>query len=336
MFADSRVSALHWQALVDEALRRRKAEGLTQRDHAALAGVSVPTLAAFERGEHSLTLGKAFDILRVVGLLVVEPKGGAQGAFVRQAMQRWQELTQPLPADSPARFQHGWYRIDYWLDGPLKQPPLTEFERTLRGAVRRNTGWPLFLVLSRPALAPREHEGAIECWLPPDGDEIERAMSDAAHCDYWRALPSARLVTLRGYQEDGQDTFAPGTIFDTTLPVWRLGEGLLHAARLAALLQKSEPDAISVHFRATYSGLAGRVLRAWANPMTPLLLEGRGARSNEAVLEVTVAAATIPDRLAHTLFPLVSSLFERFGIVGMTEEAVGAEVDRLLKSNQPR
>ncbi|PKP68071.1 MAG: transcriptional regulator, partial [Alphaproteobacteria bacterium HGW-Alphaproteobacteria-5] len=45
--------------MVDEAKRRRKAEKLTQKEHAALAGVSIPTMISFERGEESLTLGKA-------------------------------------------------------------------------------------------------------------------------------------------------------------------------------------------------------------------------------------------------------------------------------------
>jgi hypothetical protein len=41
----------------------------TQREHAALASVSVPTVASFDRGEATLTLAKASDILRVVGLV---------------------------------------------------------------------------------------------------------------------------------------------------------------------------------------------------------------------------------------------------------------------------
>jgi transcriptional regulator with XRE-family HTH domain len=97
--------------------RRRKAEGLTQREHAALASVSIPTIGAFERGKRTLTLAKAFDILRVVGLVVEEAEDGAQEAFIRDAYARWRELTSPLPADSPGRFPHGWYRFDYCLDG---------------------------------------------------------------------------------------------------------------------------------------------------------------------------------------------------------------------------
>ncbi len=59
---------LDWCQLVDEAIRRRKAEKLTQKEHAPLASVSIPMIVAFDRGEITLSLAKAFDILRVVGL----------------------------------------------------------------------------------------------------------------------------------------------------------------------------------------------------------------------------------------------------------------------------
>jgi transcriptional regulator with XRE-family HTH domain len=329
-----RISPLNWTSFVDEALRRRKAEGLTQREHAALANVSIPTIAGFERGETTLSLAKAFDILRVVGLLDEPPEGGAQESFVRAAFARWRTLTDKLPANSPGRFPQGWYRFDYCLDGELKSFTLTQFEDVLRKAITRHTGWPVFLMLSRHQLAPREVDGTIECWLPPaDEGRIERNFgNDPAHCDFWRAAPSGRLFLIRGYQEDSQETFAPGSVMDTTLPVWRMGEALLHAERLASLVQKDVRSEITVRFRALYTGLSGRLLRNWANPLSDLLLEGHGARSDEALLEAVVPAQDISNRLAEHLLPMVASLYERFGIVGLTLNRIEAEVGRLLNS----
>lgn len=60
---------INWDAIVLETFRRREEEKLTQLRHATLANVGIPTMAAFERGELSLSLVKAFDILRVVGLV---------------------------------------------------------------------------------------------------------------------------------------------------------------------------------------------------------------------------------------------------------------------------
>ena len=99
------ITPLNWRVLVNEAIRRRKAEKMTQREHAALASVSIPTIVSFDRGEETLTLAKAFDILRVVGLLdEAERKEGAQGAFVQDAFARWLELTKDLPRIRLAAF----------------------------------------------------------------------------------------------------------------------------------------------------------------------------------------------------------------------------------------
>jgi transcriptional regulator with XRE-family HTH domain len=325
------IAPLNWRTFVDETLRRRKAEKLTQRGHAALANVSVPTMAAFERGETTLTLAKALDILRVVGL-VDEPAGDeAREAFVREAFARWRGLTERLPRDSPGRFPHGWYRFDYCLEGELKSPDLTAFKEILTKAVTRHTGWPPFRVPQRPDIAPREVDGTIECWLAPDGHEgIDGDFNDAAHSDFWRAAPSGRLFLISGYREDSQETFPPGTIMDTTLPVWRMGEALLHAEKLASLMRRNDRAPPAIRFRALYSGLSGRVLRSWANPLTDLLIEGHAARSDEAVLEAVISADGVTVRLAEHLFPLVSSLYERFGVAGLSESRVKVEVDRLL------
>ena len=329
------IAPLDWRALVAEALRRRKAEKLTQRQHAALASVSIPTIVAFDRGERTLSLAKAFDILRVVGLVEEPAEADAQEAFVQAAFARWQELTAKLPTDSPGRFPHGWYRFDYALEGDLKEVALHRFEAVLAKAMPRHTGWPVFRVPTRPEIAPREVDGVIECWLAPADGDIDRALTDAARCDFWRAAPTGRMFLMRGYQEDGQETFAPGKVFDTGLPIWRMGETLLHAARLAALLQRDESSSITVKFRALYTGLTGRVLKAWANPLADLLVEGSAARSDEALLAAVVPAADIEKNLAAHVFPLVASLYERFGVAGLSLGRVQAEVERLQNRRMP-
>lgn len=60
---------LDWEELVEEAIRRRKQQKLTQKALAVLAGVSGPTVNSFEQGKTSITLESAFKILRCLGLL---------------------------------------------------------------------------------------------------------------------------------------------------------------------------------------------------------------------------------------------------------------------------
>jgi transcriptional regulator with XRE-family HTH domain len=325
------VGPLNWRAIVDEAIRRRKAEKLTQKEHAALASVSIPTIVAFDRGERTLTLAKAFDILRVVGLTEEPDEVGAQEAFVRDAFNRWRELTSALPKNSPAHFPHGWYRFDYALEGDLKQPDLPEFERMLERAEVRHTGWPMFVTLTREELKPKYADGVIECWVASEDAGVKRiASADAAHCDFWRAAPTGRAFLIRGYQEDSLDEIPKRTIFDTTLPIWRLGEGLLHAAHLAELLKRDEESEVTVHFRALYSGLTGRTLRALRATLGDI--EGRTAKGDEALLEAVVTTSKIKANLADVVYPLVSSLYERFGVASLSTDFVWTEIRRFQKN----
>lgn len=62
------MTTLNWQELVAEARRVRKAEKLSQRDLAALAGVTQPTVVKFEKGDTGLRVNSALAILAALGL----------------------------------------------------------------------------------------------------------------------------------------------------------------------------------------------------------------------------------------------------------------------------
>jgi hypothetical protein len=187
----------------------------------------------------------------------------------------------------------------------------------------------MFVLLQRPELAPYEADGVVECWVKPGDSDIDRPFYDTAHCDFWRAAPAGGALLIRGYQEDAQETIQPGTIFDTTLPILRLGEALLHASRLASLLAH-DIDGVTIRLRALYTGLTGRVLRAWASPLSgEFLLGGRPARNDEALLEIAAPAAMVGAELARYVLPLVTPLYERFGITGLSVEGVDAELHRM-------
>ena len=59
---------LDWQSLVEEAVKRRKEQKLTQKKLAVLAGVSGPTVNDFEQKRTSITLESALKILRCLGM----------------------------------------------------------------------------------------------------------------------------------------------------------------------------------------------------------------------------------------------------------------------------
>ena len=59
---------LNWPNLVQEAIKRRKEQKLTQMQIAVLAGVSKPTVNTFEQGNTNITLKNAIKILELLAL----------------------------------------------------------------------------------------------------------------------------------------------------------------------------------------------------------------------------------------------------------------------------
>lgn len=59
---------LNWQALVNEAIKRRKQQRFTQEQLATICGISKPTLNNFEQGHTNITLDSALKILRNLSL----------------------------------------------------------------------------------------------------------------------------------------------------------------------------------------------------------------------------------------------------------------------------
>ena len=59
---------LMWRSVVEQAIKIRKDEGLTQRDLAALAGVTQPTIVKFEKGSTMIRVESALAILGALGL----------------------------------------------------------------------------------------------------------------------------------------------------------------------------------------------------------------------------------------------------------------------------
>src|SRR5258708_19608445 len=110
-----------------------------------------------------------------------------------------------------------------------------------------------------------------------------------------------------------------------------MGELPLHAAQLATMMAHNVADG-KVRMRAHYTGLMGRVLRNWGNPASDLMFEGSAARSDEALLETTVAVQDIKEKLAEVVHPLAVSLFDPFLLTGLPTDRVPAEL-HLLPTN---
>lgn len=269
------------------------------------------------------------DAIRVIvhGGAGAPPDGQVKEAlleFGSQAERRWKQLIQHLPDDDPARMRFGRYEFTFELRGVPAAPSLTELQRRITAArAVRHTGWGPFLSLDREPLAPYVFDGAIEAWLGAAQDGIGRPRPDL--CDFWRADPRGRFFLLRAYDEDSAtaDGIEAGTIFDITLPVWRMGEALLFMGRLGRLF--GENPRIVTHCR--YLGLGNRVLSR---------MDGHGrvwpavsCRDNEVTLDSDLSVVEVEDNLPEVLHSLLAPLYERFGFFELDRALVVEELERM-------
>jgi len=183
-----------------------------------------------------------------------------QDDFVIAARARWHDLIEELADDSASRCWNGCYEVDFSFESgeTIRLPML--LERMKLASRIRHTGWAPFWIPSRAEIAPKPINGTVECWHGRPG--TARLLADAAHSDFWRMTPEARAFLIRGYEEDGLGTRPAGTLFDATLPIWRIGEIISYAGRLAAELHSEG----TLQFRVHWSGLKGRMLTFVSDP----------------------------------------------------------------------
>ena len=182
---------------------------------------------------------------------------------------------------------------------------------------------------TRDEIAPYPYEGVVECWLRETRSDLlfSEPRSDnfrfTAHSDFWRASPKGMMFLLRGYQEDGSPRIEPGTIVDVTLPIWRTGECLLHAQRLAIALGG---ESTSVVIRVTWRGLLGRTLASWANPRRMFLLPESPSKQDSVTSEITVSTEQISSTLPEIVRTLTAPLYEVFGFFVMPSNVIQEEL----------
>ncbi len=212
-------------------------------------------------------------------------------------------------------YAKGSWSCSYRLS-PVDAPPsLVELRDLLQTVKGRETGWPVWLSLdNREGMGPRIVGEVLECWLrdTPDGD-------------FWRADPAGRLFLIRRLQEDTREIqgIEPGTAFDLTLPIWRTGECLLHAARLADQL-----GARQIELSMTWAGLANRALRVVAS--RDRFLPGTW-RCHENVVRTTIStsATSVLDTLPELVQQLTAPLYARFDFFVPPEAMYGSELTRM-------
>ena len=250
--------------------------------------------------------------------------------WIDKCFDRWRSLIGVLPAGVGARFPHGSYNYAYEIVGNLRPTALASLSEVIRSSDVHLTGWSPFWYPTGGQIEPYPMDGAVECWLGGDtGTPAQH--SDPAHSDFWRISPDGLAYLLRGYQEDHEDlrrahlgNVLPGQVFDVTLPVWRVGETLLQAERLASNLCDGPSR---IRFVAKYTGLQGRSLVSMSG--NRFVRGGSVSRQGEATLEVNVVTKMIGPSLPEIVHTLLRPLYELFGFAELPMELVVTELKRM-------
>ena len=245
--------------------------------------------------------------------------------FCTESNVRWQNLVAALPSDSPARFPNGFYEMGFSIVGATRARSLTEVRNRLKEARRVTlTGWPPFLDMSTPGWAPYAHEHHVEAWVGRPVRERPGERS-AAHSDFWRVSMGGQLYIIRGYQEDDLEQEPVGEAFDATLPIWRVGEGILFAGKFAETFEHVE----SVAIRCRYTGLTGRRLCSVTRGY-PFFGE-EISNTDGTTLTYQVTPQQIRDNLAEILYELLRPLYECFSFYQPAFVLVEQELEELRR-----
>jgi hypothetical protein len=243
-----------------------------------------------------------------------------------QSMARWSEVIAQTPEDGQSRMPMGHFAAAYQLAGTFPQIGMADLRDVADRSTVRHTGWPPFWVPTRQEIAPYISNGALECWLGRDGAE-----RDAAHADFWRLSPRGEAFLIRGYQEDTPNNrkLAPGTGFDLTIPTWRTGEVLLHAASFAAHLGDASA-LITISFE--WTGLAQRQIVTLGNP-NRLMIDGHTAHQDTYRKTISVQADQVSGSLPELVGQIMAPLYELFDFFRLPARLVAEELSS-MRSNQ--
>jgi len=236
---------------------------------------------------------------------------------------RWMELIDGFPADSHVRMPHGHYRVSAVIEGlNLDLPRLRD---VMNRAEQHLTGWPPWWWPTREGIAPRVVGNTIECHIAN-----QEVLADAAHSDYWRVLTSGELFLIRGHAEDSLEqrgrAVAPGTLFDFTLPIWRIGECLLFIQRFAA---ESDAADSTVSVCCDWTGLSGRRLTV-LGPRRHIFRDYRSHSDNYSAT-ITVPVERISGALPEIVRELVDPLYALFDFFQPPVEAYAEELGRMQR-----
>ena len=242
-------------------------------------------------------------------------------AFVINSESRWSTLNASLPDDHPSKIKLGHFRFAARAIGKSKDMKPVDILQ-VNDSSRDYTGWPPFATIYREHMKPAPFDGCIEAWLA----HIDTP--DVGHADFWRIRPDGYFFLLRGYQEDSTDPHRrvaePGTSFEATLPIWRLGEFLLRVADLATAMFEGE---FEILVDCEWTGLTGR--RLFVDKFRRAIRAATAAQDNAHTSGRF--PGTIRDILPEAVRMLLEKLYQQFDFLEISPQMYAEELSDMTK-----
>lgn len=256
-----------------------------------------------------------------IALLQAAPDQETLKQFAEAATARWKALNESLPSDHQARIKLGHFSFAARVLGKAKGLTAAKVLAINEGA-KKYTGWPTFVTLHQEATQPKLVDDCIEAWL------ADTKYPDVGHADFWRIHPDGLFFLLRGYQEDAPDyargTTTPGSLFEATLPIWRVGECLLRVSELAAAMFEGD---FEILVQCEWTGLTGRQL--YVHNARRFL--GSGKAAQETVRTNGRFPGSVRDVLPEAVRSLTAPLYERFDFTEIPDFVYVEELNDMTK-----
>lgn len=339
----NKIEPLNWRGLVAEAMKRRKQEKLTQKEHALIAGVSVPTMLEFERGSTTLTLQKIMDILSVVGLVSKEGAIDSLEKFYEAAESRWFEKVKLKPKECGNQefwdivFRHSFglctYTFEVLAEESIKIKPEKMIE-TMSSIHPIRYDWrsvPFYIYINNPQLKPYLIEDRI---IEHHFRREQIESNDTNDTSFWWASASGLFHFHRGYVEDNlkNGTLQQGRYIYRGEPIYSAIQMIDYASKIAQKL--TQDSSAKIALKVTYSGLNGRQLRFEENSFETYI-----SKQNYYSSKIEFDSKTINEKsdgkehLANLVLELLGNLFLQFDFYRIDKEYIHFIIKQIYEKN---
>lgn len=337
------IEPLNWKGLVTEAKKRRKQEKLKQKEHALLAGVSVPTMYDFDQGSTTLTLQKIIDILNVVGLVSNDDDINNLERFYDAAESRWFEKVKLKPKECSSEefwdivFRHTFgsltYTFELLSEETLKINPKKMIE-TMSSIPTLRYGWgelPFNIYNNYPSLKP----SIIDLSIIEHHFRREQIESNDTHdTSFWRASPSGLFHFHRGYVEDNlkNGTLQQGRYIYRGEPIYSAIQMIDYASKIAQKL--TQDSSAKIALKVTYKGLNGRQLRFEENSFETYKSKLDWYSTKIEFIAKTINETTEgKEHLANLVLELLGNLFLQFDFYKIDKEYIHFIIKQVYEKN---